>query len=349
MKKFRYFLLIVLVLPICFLCFGCTKEVTVVNIEKTGFGTDYEIYTVYYSNGKTSTITITPGKDGKDGQDLNLDQLFENCVAAGLYENTVEGKKQFLQDYITNHIDTTDVVNNLMNSAVVIYSAFPLMNVNYSVASGSGVIWKIGENKSYIVTNCHVIANYISSAANKLPIDIAVYLYGADIRAQVGSNVRSYDFSNSISATCVGYSANDDIALLELNTEKLLELNSNACDVQVADKRCLAEEVYAIGNPCAEGFSVTHGIISVYSEDVYIAEFPLDNRGRTFNVMRIDVPIYSGNSGGGLFNKQGQLVGIVNAGADIGDNYNYALPIENVKETVKNLISMHEAGHNSFN
>jgi S1-C subfamily serine protease len=52
----------------------------------------------------------------------------------------------------------------------------------------------------------------------------------------------------------------------------------------------------------------------------------------------MDTPLYKGNSGGGLFNADGKLIGITNAG-DLGDqNINFAVPIQIVKRTTDNIL-----------
>ena len=65
-----------------------------------------------------------------------------------------------------------------------------------------------------------------------------------------------------------------------------------------------------------------------------------DNRTEvSFRVMRVDAPVNSGNSGGGLFDGQGKLIGIVNAKiVDEGvENIGYAIP-SNVAVSIANNI-----------
>ena len=69
----------------------------------------------------------------------------------------------------------------------------------------------------------------------------------------------------------------------------------------------------------------------------------------TFRVMRIDAAVNGGNSGGGLFNDKGELIGIVNSKLVYSsdetpiDNISYALPYDNVTKVVDNIIHYHEA------
>ena len=55
-------------------------------------------------------------------------------------------------------------------------------------------------------------------------------------------------------------------------------------------------------------------------------------------VMRMDTAVNSGNSGGGLFNKRGELIGIVNAKLNNTDNMSYAIPSNFVKSVVDNIL-----------
>lgn len=69
----------------------------------------------------------------------------------------------------------------------------------------------------------------------------------------------------------------------------------------------VGESVIAIGNPLGElGGSVTAGIISALGRDVTVEGIPM-------TLMQIDASVNPGNSGGGLFNLYGELIGIVNA------------------------------------
>ena len=52
----------------------------------------------------------------------------------------------------------------------------------------------------------------------------------------------------------------------------------------------------------------------------------------------MDTALYGGNSGGGLFNSEGKLIGIANAGSSEEENINYAIPLEIVRGTVENIL-----------
>ena len=100
-----------------------------------------------------------------------------------------------------------------------------------------------------------------------------------------------------------------------------------------------SEAIVAIGNPEAKGISATSGIVCVDSE--YITMTGADNSTEvTFRVLRTDCAINEGNSGGGLFNSSGELIGIVNAKtiSNNVDNMGYAIPTVIAKNVADNIL-----------
>ena len=185
---------------------------------------------------------------------------------------------------------------------------------------------------SYVITNHQVFYDESISLKDKISKDITLYLYGME------------DSSYGITASYVGGSMNYDIAVLRVKKSEILQnaiQNGTACAVEFADsnKIRVGQTSIAIGNPEAEGISVTSGVVSVDSE--YINMTAVDNRTKIqLRVIRTDTPVNSGNSGGGLFDGEGKLIGIVNAKA--GDteveNIAYAIPCNVAKAIADNII-----------
>ena len=100
------------------------------------------------------------------------------------------------------------------------------------------------------------------------------------------------------------------------------------------------------GNANGMGISVTSGALSVESEYIQMGKTDGSNTAVRYRVMRTDAPINHGNSGGGLYNAQGELIGITNAKnvEDETDNMGYALPITQVKYLVENMLYNVKAG-----
>ena len=140
-----------------------------------------------------------------------------------------------------------------------------------------------------------------------------------------------------------------------------------AAEIGVSNEQAIGEKVFAIGNPKGLGISVTEGILSLDSEyidvdmDVPSGTFPqtIASKPYPYRVMRTDAAINSGNSGGGLFNSEGKLIGIINAKAvtnikydehnkpyiDEKDGMGYALPITQVKYVMENILANNQANN----
>jgi serine protease Do len=181
---------------------------------------------------------------------------------------------------------------------------------------------------AFIITNYHVVYDENSRAANGIAEKIDVYLYGGEFQGL------------QMEATYVGGSMYYDLAVLRIEKNEILK-HSEALAVQVAnsDDVQVGTAAIAIGNAEGEGISVTSGVVSVDSE--YLTMTGVDGMTSVdYRVMRIDTAVNSGNSGGGLFDRNGQLIGIVNAkimDATV-ENIGYALPSSVVTAVVDNII-----------
>ena len=145
--------------------------------------------------------------------------------------------------------------------------------------TGTGVI--ISEN-GYIVTNAHVI--YDSEYGGYEATSVSVVL----------DDDKTYD------AEIIGKDTDCDLAVLKIDEKGL-----TAAEFGNSDELRLGESVIAIGNPL--GFelmdSVTGGMISGLNRNITI-------NGKAMNLIQTDAAINSGNSGGPLINKYGQVIGI---------------------------------------
>ena len=166
--------------------------------------------------------------------------------------------------------------------------------------AGSGVI--ISQD-GYILTNNHVI-----NGANSVKV-----------RLRDGTE---YD------ATIIGSDSDNDIALLKVSATGL-------SPATFGDSNSLAvgDYVVAIGNPLVElGVTVTDGIISALARKVTIEDTQM-------TLLQTNAQVNPGNSGGGLFNANGELVGIVNAkqSATEVEGIAFAIPINNVLDILSDL------------
>ena len=229
--------------------------------------------------------------------------------------------------------DSLTSIQRTLLSSVAIVSTFEVGTGYYASSEtmfGSGVFYSVDRESgdAYIITNYHVVYSPNTSKNGGVSQNIKVYLYGQE-------------YTNyAISATYVGGSLNYDLAVLKITDSEVIRKScAVAAKMGDSDGVHVFDDVVAVGNPEGYGISATEGIISVQSES-------LDMTGAdgkttvTFRVMRVSAAINSGNSGGGLYNEKGELVGIVNAkrqGANI-DNIGYAIPINLAKNVVENII-----------
>ena len=101
-----------------------------------------------------------------------------------------------------------------------------------------------------------------------------------------------------LKATLVGKDNKSDLALLRVHADKPIK----AVKFGDSDRLRLGEWVIAIGNPFSLGGSVTAGIVSARNRDI--------NSGPYDNYIQTDAAINRGNSGGPLFNLNGEVVGV---------------------------------------
>ena len=222
-------------------------------------------------------------------------------------------------------------------SAVSVRCAFENQDGNTGGSAGSGVIYKLDKEKgdAYVITNYHVVYSANSTAKDGISNNINLYLYGMEYMAE--GNV-----SYAIPATYVGGSMSYDIAVLKVRASTvLMESNAMAATFADSDKVSILETAIAIGNPGNGGLSATVGCINVDSENIDVKfDTSSGKKAVSLRVMRTDAAVNSGNSGGGLFNDKGELIGIVNAkDADMSvDNIGYAIPSNVAKAIAENAI-----------
>lgn len=195
---------------------------------------------------------------------------------------------------------------------------------------GSGVIYKIdkGKGDAYIITNYHVVYSKGADTENDISNDIKCYLYGQEYEQY------------AVNASFIGGSMSYDIAVLKVTSSDALR-ESKAVAAEFADSNnvSILDTAIAIGNPEGLGISATVGAVNVESE--YITMRSLDGSGYiSIRVLRIDTAVNGGNSGGGLYDDNGRIIGIVNAKVTDStvDNIGYAIPSNVAKYVADNII-----------
>ncbi len=267
-----------------------------------------------------------------------------NKIMAGINQNvTVNGGDNYDITIESEHSGTVHAASKALLSAVSIKCEFEITKTQFPIfglpstpytdvqtAYGSGVIYTLDKNagSAYIITNYHVVYYPGCDTENDISDDISIYLYGQE-----------YD-KYAIPAEYIGGSMNYDIAVLRVKNSNVLR-ESNAAAASFADSNDVSvlDTAIAIGNAEALGISATVGVVNVESEALSM----LGADGATvvnMRVMRIDAAVNGGNSGGGLFNDLGEVIGIVNAKITHSsiDNIGYAIPSNVAKYVADNII-----------
>ena len=173
-----------------------------------------------------------------------------------------------------------------------------------SSALGSGFII---DKKGIVITNNHVIQD------------------ADDIIVRV-------DGDKEFKADVIGTDPLSDIAVLQLNTKE----NFTPVKFGDSDKARIGDWVIAIGNPFGLGGTVTSGIISARNRSIGLSRYE--------DYIQTDASINSGNSGGPLFNMQGDVIGINTAilGRSGSIGIGFSIPSNSAKVVIDQLIKFGE-------
>ncbi len=291
--------------------FACAAAVMLAGCSSLGYHADENYpYDIAVENGYTGT----EGEwlSSQETPETVYRRLYEEAVNDGSFTGTYF---EFLQE-LAPDADATPYIQRAMLSVVSVAARFPSGSTLVS-SLGAGVIYSLNKSTgdAYILTNYHVL--YLSSA-HALSEDISVRLYGYETA------------DDAIPATYYGGLMDYDLAILRVQGSDLLKnSDARAADIGADSSVIAGEPVYAIGNPVNRNIAVTAGVVSREEEFANVTAAD-DSRNITLPEIRIDAALNHGNSGGGLFNALGELVGIVNArdhNDDI-DGIGYAIPIE---------------------
>ena len=173
----------------------------------------------------------------------------------------------------------------------------------YYVQSGAGSGVIISQD-GYILTCAHVVSGATS---------IKVQLDSGD----------TYD------ATVVGSDSTSDIAVIKIEATGL-----TPAVIGDSDALAVGETVVAVGNPLGTlSNSVTDGIISALNREVTVED-------NDMTLLQTSASISPGNSGGGLFNGNGELIGVVNAKSSYSEaeGIGFAIPINSAMDIAQQLI-----------
>ncbi len=243
----------------------------------------------YFSHGETETISpVTVDNTTTSKSTSNLSQMLEQVSPAIVGVINMQQAPSSIYDILSGNRST---------------------NIT-PAGTGSGVIYQVDGNNTYIVTNNHVV-----EGAKELKVKL--------------SNGKTID------AELMGTDALTDIAVLKVQGQ----LNIKPVAFADSSKIRIGEPVYAIGNPLGLELAgtVTEGIVSSKERTMKV-ETSAGNA--SVKVIQTDAAINPGNSGGALINTSGQLIGInsMKISANQVEGIGFAIPSNDTKTIIEQLV-----------
>ena len=204
---------------------------------------------------------------------------------------------------------------DVMNGIILIRTGAPDQDGVMNYWRGTGFfVGEDGEDPEYIVTNCHVVEEFILTG-----------------KAQGGGTLHVlFDQDDEAEAYLVEYDAEKDIALLKLEepTDKRIALPLCAPEDDM-----LGDEVYAVGYPLAADMTV-QAVSSFRAEDASVTAGSisrlLTESGTGRQLIQTDTAMSGGSSGGPLIDGTGAVLGINTAASNLDQNLFYAVSIAEI-------------------
>ncbi len=208
---------------------------------------------------------------------------------------------------------TINETNSISSSIEEVYDAVVIIetyNNSQVIGTGTGFVYKIDDEKGYVMTNYHVI-----EGSDKINV--------TNIAGQ------------TVEATLLGGDDYADIAVLSIEKSAALK------EAKIGDSTDmnLGDTVFTVGSPLGKKYigTVTKGILSGKDRLVTISS----NTGGSYmmQVLQTDAAINPGNSGGPLVNMQGEVIGInsMKLVEDEIEGMGFAIPIEIAMSAVDKL------------
>jgi len=253
---------------------------------------------------------LNEAKDNIEEAKSNLSNLTNQLNA--LNQSTSTGLAEIgtavetIEGLISDLSNLEGIVDQLLNlTPTEVYEAAyrSVVVIRTPLGQGSGFLYN---TSNIIVTNYHVVTNE------------------TDIEIEFFDRTRTQ-------ATVIGSDAYSDIAVLSVPT-----VPAEVTPLNFGNQSSIGQQVVAIGNPLGLTESLSVGYISQVNR-------LLDLEPIIVPVLQLDLTIAPGSSGGPLLDMSGNVVGITNAGTDVG--FNFAVPINIMKRVIPSLIEEGEYKH----
>ena len=207
----------------------------------------------------------------------------------------------FASVYFFTSNDTSIVFNN--NILKVVEIKVSDNSLTWAYATGFFI-----DNNGTILTNKHVAYNSSTNANYNI------------IQVRLANEDKWYD------ANVIKISENDDLATIKID-------KTNTSYFKLKENVSNGETIYTIGNPNGFGLSFTSGVISISKRNVIYND-------QTIQAIQTSLVINEGNSGGPVFDKNGDLVGIISFRlkdkyGEVIQGVSFALPSSTIKTFLK--------------
>ncbi len=245
--------------------------------------------------------------------EFSVSELMVKCSLCGGEVDSL-GNSRYRCKYCSHEFSTSSVdvtarstVTKKSNEGVDVFE----QNINgileivckYSncVSAGSGMLL---DKSGYALTNTHVVTDDNYRACSNITVKIAGETVGAKVM-YLGDDRG-------------GHGRGVDLALIKLD-----RVPSKASPVTLGSFNSvrIGEQIFVIGNSLGYGTCMTSGIVSDKTRMV---------EGK--QLLMTDCAINGGNSGGPMFNNQGEVIAVIVSGIDGAEGMNFAIPVSTVEK-----------------
>jgi 2-alkenal reductase len=222
---------------------------------------------------------------------------------------------------VGNGFDASELYRKRAAGVVTIYALFGNGpdDANAAASQGSGFV--VSED-GYILTNSHVVTTAGETDASETPAAAdRVYVQFRD--------------GERVPAQIVGWDVFDDVGLLKVNPS-----DHPVSPVPLGDSASVVvgEPVAAIGSPFGQESSLSVGVVSATERST-----PSITSGfNLVDAIQTDAPINRGNSGGPMFNADGEVIGInaqIRSESGTAEGVGFAIPINAARRSMEQLIA----------
>jgi len=239
------------------------------------------------------------------GCKLSVYNSNKNNAPTTLINNTSSDKDSDLESLYKNCVKSVVTILNYASY----YDRGQIVTSLYG--SGSGFIYSYDDNYIYLYTNAHVVN--VTTGYNQSYYEIVFY-----------DGYRSYG--------SLAYSdGSEDVAIMKVSRESQ---DFAVASLANSDSVFPGESIFSIGSPLGLEYNntLTSGVVSNIKVEVETDD-DKDGNSTTMYLIQVDAALNPGNSGGPLFNMNGEVIGVNtlklmqnNSGESV-ESFNFAIPI----------------------